>query len=211
MIKDTLMCQCTLCRRIKMTTSAVTPLPNVSKFNPYDGWDRGLFYYKIDDVKKVAKVESMTFITFGNANTPGILDYSIRVYDRMPKNVSELTTLSSTVIGPFKCLTRMALDTPIVLESNAIHNLVKGVEQITSEDIASVQKQGTDLIQTTTKGIIKTITTTILFKRHNGNLVVDKTTIEYTAKHNESTVQGNFEVVGDINPISNVINHIRNR
>lgn len=195
-----------------MLDNVIVKLPNTCKYNPYESWDRGLFISEQNGNRKVCKIESLNFITYGGSSAPGILTYSVRVYETPPANKVELNNKPFIVLGPYRSLAKNGLESALLTESTAIHCFKNQMFNVKPEDIQSIMEQGTRMVVHTTKGAITALQTTLEFKLTDGLLVQDKAFIEFTVLNQEGgSRKGSFNQPAPVDPIMDVTNYIKKR
>lgn len=193
-------------------TFKLEALTNVSKLNPYSGWDRGLFIVERNGLKRSAKIVDCTHITYDAGGMGGILSYSIRVYANLVTTKDQLLGMSHTTEGPYNCLTANMLGEAILAEAYAIRQYKRGILTHSPETLAEIREQGKRLITASSNGLVTDIETVTQFQLDvNGVLQQQPSEITFTAVNNGSTIRDTFTTQGKPNPLSDVLKYIRSK
>ena len=172
----------------------ITIPDNVSRYNDYLGFDRGLF--KLPD-NKAGRIYSARWSGMGDITAPGVLVYKVEVFSSIPTTVEELTLFSEGVSDiEYRTLTRNPCDNPIVIEGFAIRHYLSGGEMVEQTEIDNANTLATDAIVELSKGAITDLTLYMEFQATDtAPMSLTVVTIEYTGRIDLGN--GQFQIVHD--------------
>lgn len=179
-----------------MNISATTIPPNVSRYNEYVEFDRGLFLLPMSDTAVAGRIATARWITHGDVTAPGVLRYTVELFSQLPTTLADLTTYSLGVTPQeYVCVTRAMCDNPIVIEAFAIRHYVTTQDTPSDTDLIATLALGHDMVSQATNGDVIELTTVLEYTSSPTTpLAMISATINYIVKihinETQTTLQG---------------------
>lgn len=143
---------------------------NTSRFNPYDGVDRGLAIWTPDS-RYFYRVKRAVWTSYGFESAPGIMEFTLEKFLEFPGPSTPIE--GPGLGGSFNCATRTYHNNPCLIEEAAHHiynnHYLLGGPLLVQEEITPLQEMGRAFVLTQGKPYqILSAVSTLTFESEDG-------------------------------------------